>query len=224
MLNLLKDISMVPKGLRYKTMIGFSLMSLIPILVCAWLIITYIFPNISLFFGLTLGNISFILVIAIFISILGLFITRQMIDPIIKMAEEAKIIAGGDITKGIDINRDDEVGDLSKSLNLMTQKIKDNMEELKSYGEKTKLINIEINKKVIALSGLLQIGNLISSSKELANTLDFITQKVSDIENNSTALLVLMDEESKDYSIASSCNFGGANAEGLKLSQSEITQ
>ena len=128
MLNLLKDMSMVPKGLRYKTMIAFSLMSLIPILVCAWLIITYIFPNIRLFSGLTLGNISFILFICIFISILGLFITRQMIDPIIKMAEEAKIIAGGDVTKCIDINREDEVGDLSKSLNIMTQKIRDNME------------------------------------------------------------------------------------------------
>ena len=222
MVNLLKDMSMVPKGLRYKTMIAFSLMSLIPILVCAWLIITYIFPNISLFFGLTLGNISFILVIAIFISILGLFITRQMIDPIIKMAEEAKIIAGGDITKGIDINREDEVGDLSKSLNIMTQKIKDNMEELRAYGEKTKLINMEINKKVIALSGLLQIGNLISSSKELSSTLNFIMQKAADIENNSASLLMLADESSKDYAVAASCNIEENKLLGLKFKQHEM--
>ena len=223
MLNSLKNMSMVPKGLRYKTMIAFSLMSLIPILVCAWLILTYIFPNINLFFGLTLSNISFILFISIFISLLGLYIAKEMIDPVIKMAEEAKIIAEGDITKTINISREDEVGDLSKSLNIMTQKIKENMEELKSYGEKTKLINIEIHKKVLALSGLLQIGNFISSSKELKSTLDFITQKVCDIENNSTSLLMLMDEGSKEYAVASGCNIEGKNISGLKLKQSETS-
>ena len=222
MFNLSKNMSMVPKGLRYKTMIAFSLMSLIPILVCGWLVITYIFPNINLFLGLSLSNISFILVISIAISVLGLYITKEMIDPVIKMAEEAKQVAGGDLTKSIGIKRDDEVGELSRSLNIMTQKIKENMEELKSYGEKTKLINMEINKKVIALSGLLQIGNLISSSKELANTLTFITQKVSDIENNSASLVILMDEGSKECSVVTSCNLEENKALSLKLKQDEM--
>lgn len=222
MLKLLKDISMVPKGLRYKTMIAFSLMSLIPMLVCSWFVITYIFPNINLFFGLTLGNISFILLISIFISVLGLYITKEMIDPVIKMAEDAKTIAGGDITKIININREDEVGDLSKSLNIMTKKIKDNMEELKLYGEKTKLINIEIHKKVIALSGLLQIGNVISSSKELNSTLAFIMQKVSDVEGNAASLLMLLDGASGDYIVAASHNIEENKFAGLRLKQSEM--
>ncbi len=222
MLKLLKEISMVPKGLRYKTMIGFSLMSLIPIMVCAWIVITYIFPNINLFFGLSLANISFILTISIVISLLGLYVTKEMIDPVIKMAQEAKIIAEGDITKFIDINREDEVGDLSKSLNIMTQKIKENMEELRTYGERTKLINIEINKKVLALSGLLQIGNLISSSKELNNTLDFIIQKVSDVENNSTSFLLLMKDGANEYNVVSSCNLEQEKALGSKLKQSDM--
>ena len=155
MLKLSKDLSLVPKGLRYKTLIAFSLMSLIPILICGWLVTTYIFPNINLFFGLTIGNISFILFISIVISLLGLYVAKEMIDPVIKIAGDAKIIAEGDITRRIEIEREDEVGDLSKSLNIMTQKIKENMEELKAYSEKTKLINMEINKKVLALSSLL---------------------------------------------------------------------
>lgn len=222
MLDLLKDMSMVPKGLRYKTMIAFSLSSIIPILVCVWLVITYIFPNINLFFGLSLGSISFILFISIFISLLGLYITKEMIDPIIKMAEDAKTIAKGDVTKSIDINREDEVGDLSKSLNIMTQKIRENMDELKAYSEKTKRINLEINKKVLALSGLLQIGNIISSSKELDIILGFIMQKVSDVENNAVSLLMLMDEGSQDYAAAASCNIEKNKLAGLKLKQAEI--
>lgn len=223
MLKVLKEVSMVPKGLRCKTMIAFSLMSLIPILVCAWIVITYIMPNINLFFGLTLGNVSFILLISLIISMLGLYITREMIDPVIKIAGDAKIIAAGDTTKSIDIIREDEVGDLSKSLNIMTQKIKDNIEELKAYGERTRLLNLEINKKVIALSWLLEIGNLISSSKELHYILSFITQKVADMENNSITLLMLMDEDSKEYTVASSCNIEENRILGLKLKQPELS-
>jgi len=223
MLKLLKELSMVPKGLRYKTMIAFSLMSLIPILVCAWVVMIYIIPNINLFFGLTLGNISFILFICIAISVLGLYITKEMIDPVIKMAEEARIIAEGDITKNIDIIREDEVGDLSRSLNIMTQKIKENMEELEVYEERTKLINLDINKKVFALSGLLQIGNLISSSKDLRDILSFITQKVSDIENNSAVVLILADKSLKEYTAAYSCNIKDDKVFGLTLKQSELS-
>ncbi|MBU1912887.1 MAG: diguanylate cyclase [Candidatus Omnitrophica bacterium] len=224
MLKLLKDISMVPKGLRYKTMIGFALMSLIPIMVCAWIVITYIFPNINLFFGFSLANISFILVVSVVMSLLGLYVTKEMIDAVIKMAGEARTIAEGDMTKLIDSNREDEVGDLSKSLNIMTQKIKENMEELKAYGERTKLINMEINKKVLALSGLLQIGNLISSSKELKSTLDFIIQKVSDIEYNSTSFLLLMEDGANEYTVVSSCNLEEEKAIGVKLKQPDIAQ
>ncbi|MBU1932916.1 MAG: hypothetical protein KKC66_03335, partial [Candidatus Omnitrophica bacterium] len=93
MLSFFKQLSLVPKGLRYKTMIAFSLMSLIPLLICFWLATNFIFPNIDLFLGLSMGNISLILVILLFIAILGLHLTRQMIDPIVKMADEARIIA-----------------------------------------------------------------------------------------------------------------------------------
>jgi len=223
MLRLLKELSMVPKGLRYKTMIAFSLMSIIPILVCFWVVMLYIIPNINLFFGLTLGNISFILFICIAISVLGLYITKEMIDPVIKMAEEARMIAEGDITKNIDIIREDEVGDLSKSLNIMTQKIKENMEELEVYEERTKLINLDINKKVQALSGLLQIGNLISSSQKLHSVLSFITQKVSDIEDNSAVVLMLADKNLKGYTAAYSCNIEDNKVLGLTLKQSELS-
>ena len=223
MSNFTEKMSIMQKGLRYKTMIAFSLMSLIPILVCSWLIITYIFPNIKLCLGLSLGNISFILFISIFISLLGLYITKQMIDPVIKMANEAKMIAEGDISRKIAIDRQDEVGDLSNSLNAMTQKIKDNMKELKDFGERTKVINMEINKKVIALSSLLQIGNLISSSNELKGTIDFIAQKVSDLENNAKTFMMLVREDSDELEVVSVCNAEKSLLSVLKFKQADIS-
>lgn len=222
MINFFKNMSLVPKGLKYKTMIAFSLMSLIPILVCFWLAITYIFPNMGLFFGLSLGNISFILFISLFISLLGLYVTKQMIDPVIKIAGDAKEIAGGDVSKVIEVSREDEIGDLSSSLNIMTRKIKENIEELKAYGEKTKLVNIEINKKVLALSSLLQIGNLISSSTGLNTVLDFITEKILDVEEDSSSFLMLIDDVAKEFKAASSANIDENSLQGLRINQEEI--
>lgn len=223
MLSFFKQMSLVPKGLKYKTMIAFSLMSLIPLLICVWLATNYIFPNIDLFFGLSLSNISFILFISLVIAVLGLYLTKQMIDPVVKMACDAKVIAEGDVSRIIDVKGEDEIGDLGTSLNIMTQKIKDNIEQLKAYGEQTRLINIEINKKVLALSGLLQIGNLISSSSELINILNFIVQKLADVEEGASSLVMLLDEKTKEFNMISSCNVNEENVRGLKISENDIS-
>ncbi|MBU1887703.1 MAG: diguanylate cyclase [Candidatus Omnitrophica bacterium] len=221
MINFFRQMSLVPKGLKYKTMIAFSLMSLIPLLICFWLAINFIFPNINAFLGVSISNISLILFISLFISILGLCITRQMIDPIVRMAGEAKIMANGDVSKVIEVKGEDEIGDLGLSLNAMTQKIKENIEELKVYGEQTKMINIEINKKVLALSGLLQIGNLISASTELSKVLNFIAQKVADLEDDTFSLVMLLDEKKKEYRIFSSYNVKGDIVREASISESE---
>lgn len=217
MRDFLDKMSLVPAGLRYKTMIAFSLMSLIPLLVCVWLITNYIFPNISLFFELSLSNISFILGICIFISVLGFYVTKEMIDPVIKMAGEAKEIAVGNVDRITGIRREDEIGDIGISLNIMSQKIRENIDELKAYGEKTKLINIEINKKVLALSGLLQIGNLISSSTELVTVLNFISRKLADMEDDSIALVMMLNEKEGEFKVVSSCNIEEGKLHGFRM-------
>jgi len=222
MAGFLKKMSLMPASLKYKTMVAFSLMSLIPLLICVWLVTTYIFPNINLFFGVSLGNLSLILFIVIIISILGLYVTKQMIDPVVKIAGDAKSIAGGDLSRTIEVNGEDEIGDLSASLNIMTNKIKENIEELKAYGEKTKLINLEINKKVLALSGLLQIGNLIASSTELPRVMDFITQKLSEVEEGSVAFSMFLDEVSQGFKIMSSAGLDEPESQELIVKKDEI--
>ncbi len=195
MKNFFKKLSIVPQGLRYKTMIAFSLMSLIPILIFGWVVITYIFPNLGVVFDLSLSNISIILLISIIISILGLLIIREIVDSVIKIAGDARGIADGEMDKLIEIEHEDEIGDLGKSLNLMTQKIRDNIEELKNYGEKTKLINMEINKKVLALSSLLQIGNFISSAEELKGILKFACDRIAALEEDTRCLILTRSGE-----------------------------
>lgn len=208
-MKFLKSMSLLSKGLKYKSMIAFCLTSLIPLLICVWLVTTYIFPNASLFLNLSIGNISIILSISVIIALLGMHVTEQMIDPIVRMSEDAKNIADGDIDKVIKITVEDEVGDLCTSLNIMTQKIRDNIDELKSCGERTKLINMEINKKVLALSGLLQVGNLIAASEDLGKVLNFISQKIYNVESDFISFIMLFDRGTGGLKVVSSDNLQG---------------
>ena len=45
MMGIFKKMSLAPKGLRYKLIMAFSLMSIIPILACAYIIFSYSFPT-----------------------------------------------------------------------------------------------------------------------------------------------------------------------------------
>ncbi|UCH12331.1 MAG: diguanylate cyclase [Candidatus Omnitrophota bacterium] len=199
-----KQMSLVPKPLRYKLTIVFSLMSIIPLLICVYLATNFIFPK----YGYTdIGSISLVIFITIIITGLGLYLAREMIESIVRMALDAKKIAGGDFEHYIKVTREDEIGELGKSINTMTQRIRDNITELKDYGEKTKEINIEINKKVMALSGLLQIGSLISTGEELQNIMDMLVDKVAHVEDSNPAVIMIVNEETNTLDPVSLLNF-----------------
>src|SRR3990167_5969202 len=190
MAGFLKKLSLVPAGLRYKLMVAFALMSLIPLIICVYLSPMYIPPELS-----TVWYVSIVLAITIIIALLGLKIARDIVSPIIDMAIKAKGIANGDFSSSIDVRSEDEIGELGNTLNLLTRRIRENMDELRSYGERTKEINVEISKKVLVLSSVLQISNLISQSCPLQEILELIINKMAQIEEDCTAFLMLLEGE-----------------------------
>ena len=105
-----------------------------------------------------MGQVSLVLFITIIIALLGLKLAKEIVDPIARIAIQAREIVNGQTTEVTVEHREDEIGDLGRSLNEMTRRIRENMEELKDYGEKTKEINLEVNKKMMALSSLLQVA------------------------------------------------------------------
>lgn len=188
MSSFFKHFSLVPKGLRYKLAVAFSLMSIIPLLACAYIIFSYIFPMAGDFV-----NTVTIVVFSAVIAVLGLALARGLVDPVIDMAIEAKIIASGEFNRGIAVSCRDEIGVLGESINTMTQKIRLNLDELKNFGQRTKELDIEIHKKVLALSSLLQIGDLIASgSTELDSILELSVQKVATILDDSFCVLYML--------------------------------
>lgn len=183
------------KGLKYKLMIAFSVMSLIPLLSCTYLISIHIFPNLQ-----DIVDVSVVMLIAVMISVLGLSLAKGLINPVIDMAIEARLIASGEFDRKILVKQDDEVGNLGDSINAMTQRIKNNLDELRMYGQKTREINIEIHKKILALSSILQIGDVISSgSMDLDAVLEMAVQKASMVFDAGFGALYMLRIKEADF-------------------------
>jgi len=145
----------------------------------------------------------FLVVFSVGFATLGFIIAKEMIDHVVRISTDAKIIANGNLEHRISVEREDEIGDLGNSLSELTHRIKDNMEELESYCEKTEEINLEINKRVMALSNLLHISNLISKGGALNEILELVVEKIITIGDSNLGFLILLDESSKDYILKS---------------------
>ncbi len=194
-------------SLSYKLRVAVSLMSVLPMLVCFYLVSNYILPKA----GLSIDILTVILV-SVFIAVIGFLVVKQIFDRVMSVSNEAKLIAAGDVSRHLDIPHDDEVGDLGDALNQLTQRIRSNMDELKNYGEKTNEINIEIQKRVLVLSSLLQISSLVSQAAPLDDILKLVTEKARLLANSEVAYLFFRSEAKADFIMKVA---DGINAEHL---------
>jgi methyl-accepting chemotaxis protein len=101
---------------------------------------------------LTLSLIAVLLAIS-----LAIIISRSILIPVIKSVKFTQLIADGDLTTNIDINQEDEIGLLAKSLYSMKEKL-------------TNIISIIIDGS----------NNIASSSKQLSNTSQELSQGASE--------------------------------------------
>jgi len=185
-----KNLSVFSQRLNYRLKIAFYLMSVLPLLVCIYLVSQYIIPN----FGINRAEIIVFLAVSVFMVISGFFIMKQIFKRIINISAEAKRIASGDLFREVEEKYEDEIGDLGKVLNQLTNRIRSNMDELKGYGEKTTEINVDIQKQVLTLSCVLQISSLISQGHKLDDVFKFVVEKLRFLTADDTAFLLVYDE------------------------------
>lgn len=211
-----KKRNLSARSLSVKLKIAFVLSSVIPILI----LMNMIFPSL---FSFTFKvremqplkiNLTPILIIMVLIASLGYYILKRIIDPVISISKEAEQIAKGhfDHVIRVGVGREDEIGDLSAALDQLTMRIRHSMEELSNYGEKTKKINLEINKRVVTLSNLLQISTLISQGAQLDEILTLSVDKVLQIGQSDIGFL-MVKEEGQDI-LTMRC-FRGTRPEGI---------
>ena len=198
-------------SLKRKLKLSFTLMAIFPLLIYLFLISHYKLSPSALPFGLEI-HIAAAILISVFIAIMGFWLVKSVFDRISSVSTEAKLIAAGDIQHKLEIGHSDEIGDLSDALNHLTQRIRENMDELKGYGEKTTQINLEIQKRVLMLSGLLQVSSLISQGVNLEDILKITVEKSRLLANSDTAYMLFREEGQENFSMKA---VEGLNAESL---------
>ncbi|HTL71452.1 MAG TPA: diguanylate cyclase [Candidatus Eisenbacteria bacterium] len=138
----LASIQLMPSKLRYKLIIAFSLMSVLPILVGVYVASLFIhFP-----FEANVGNLATISIVmgtSVFFALLGYQITRQMIEPIIGVAATAKNIASGLLdAPAPEAKGADEIEELSESLKTISTNAKELLERVEKLSQRDKLTGL----------------------------------------------------------------------------------
>ncbi|MDH3348804.1 MAG: PAS domain S-box protein [Desulfobulbaceae bacterium] len=87
------------------------------------------------------GIIGFVLVIALFAALcLALLAVKQIIIPIQKMTSTAKQIKAGDMSKRVEFEGQDEIGELAYIFNSMTSGLEESLETLKQSEERYRIL------------------------------------------------------------------------------------
>lgn len=106
--------------------------------------------------------LGFLTMIVVFIALwVALRIARGITDPIQNLAQATELVAAGNLTVKVDINREDEIGLLINSFNNMVRELKDGKESLQSAYLELESILDNIDSGVILLdtSGTIRIIN-----------------------------------------------------------------
>jgi len=203
----------VNRGLRYKLLVAYSLMSILPVVALLYFMRSNLWPSKE--------NMSLLLAIVFcaILSTLGFFLTKQTIEQVIGVAKETKRIAEGELKPHLPVESDDEIGTLARSINQITEFIKENKAELKIFEEKLKTTNMQIQKRVTALSALLQIGENVSASWQIEDIMTLVVDKVKEIVN---ADYVMLFFPSSSGSPTLECTAANNIADG-KIGQMRIT-
>ena len=200
-------LSLNSRSLNQKLIVAFELMSILPLLVCVYLVSTYILPK----FGLRIDIVASILT-SILVAVVGFLVIKDIFDRLTSVTSEAKKIAAGDISLEVSVEHDDEVSDLGIVVNQLTQRIRGNMEELKNFSVKTNAINLEIQRRVVVLSNLMQISALITNGSKFDDILKVAVEKSRLLANSDSAFLFFRDEAQDSFYVKAA---DGANADYL---------
>jgi len=161
-----------------------------------------------------IGGKDIAIVYTFFLFILSLFLSKAIAlhisKPVSRLSSQAAGIAAGDLDIRTEIISKDEFGELSGSINLMADSIKDNIES--------------VNKRMEAISVMNKIDKAVLSSISRHDLIDRVTFIVSDLFKDCMVALAMSDIDKESYVILSHYIKGikGDKGEGVTLPFSKL--
>ena len=135
--------SILPTKLKYRMLVGFCLMSILPLLAGAYIASLYIhFP-----FGTNQANMTVVTLVGLLslsLSLLGFHVTKQMMMPITDVTAAAQNIAAGKVDEEPQVAADttDEIQDLTRSLKMISRNAKELLEKVEKLSLRDKLTGL----------------------------------------------------------------------------------
>ncbi len=181
----------------------FSLMSLLPFVIMAGAFLFFVWKgqidiNLDMFFWT-------VFIIGLF-AFIGFFSMRKTFVNLINILKNAKDILAGDFTKRINIKSggNNEVTELAKAFNGVVQQLESNIKQL----EKSRNM----------LQGvLLRVASGVSSTENVDVFLDLILETTVNALDGKMGLLLLIDEEAKDFIVKNSFGTGTAYNKNIHI-------
>lgn len=140
---------------------------------------------------------------ALALSLLGAyFLSKTLSKPIFTISEAALEIAEGNYSKKVDINREDEIGNLASAFNYLTDKLNDTIGDLNNEKSKLSDILFSMEEGLMAVDNSLNIIHMNPAASFLLN-IGNTPAALSDIVDNEDTIInvkeVLENGKSKSY-------------------------
>ncbi len=135
------DFKFMPSKLKYKMLVSFCLMSLLPTLIGVYIASLFVkFP-----FEITSGNLITITTVTLFsliLSYLGFLITQEVTAPIVDVSIAAHKIAEGKLEEPVEFKGADELEELTESLKTISSNARELLNKVDKLTLKDKLTGL----------------------------------------------------------------------------------
>jgi len=159
------------------------------------------------------------IVIVIFSSLIGYLLYSSIVKPLILGVKFAQSIGSGDLEAEVNINQEDEIGDLAKALSKMADNLKDivvtikrNANELVASGHQLKSSSMQLSKGS---------AEQAASAEEVSTSIEEMVANIDQNTENAVKTEKITIETAKDVNIANELSSEAAKA--MKLVSEKIT-
>ncbi len=130
----MRNLALLPNGLRAKFVAAFACMSILPFLVCLYLVTTFVFPYVD-----SIWLTSSIILITMLISFCGFNIMEEIVSSIIALSRDARRLAAHSRARLEPPAARDEVAAIKESLSMLAEDVERKtlkMKQLETMDEK----------------------------------------------------------------------------------------
>ena len=182
-------ISLKEERLERKLALAFGFMSFIPILILVW----------AMIYDVDLGLVIYLVTASMLI---GYFlVARRMIKSVIEVTNHVRILSSGQKAGLIDVTEHNEIGELAKAFNRITQELEQKIDELEFSRQLVKKLLSRIGTAIISYEGIDNLLNLI-----VENTVGALEAQMGS--------LMLVDGEKQELYIKTTWSANGETASG----------